>query len=439
MIPSAIEFARYRCFEERTRVELRPLTLLYGRNNSGKSAVVRAVPILAALASPANELGALALESPAARKARFGELFHKAASHGMEFALRWSEGAVRSVRFSFMVQEKRALIASFHVLGDGDQELLVATWEGRSGRTYDLSQRKLRYDLRAGDSNLGLHTIAFRGVYPDLDESAVPDAARPTLHEVASRLRTFAGAVQWLQASRPQVERTVATLDAPGGRPARLDPTGVNAAAILAARRDVGDYVSRWYHDRTGANFSVDPVGGNQVLSRFTLGTGHPADLIDAGEGMIQVLPILTGAALIAHRAEGDPAILAMEEPESHLHGDLQLALAEDLCALAARPDAGVLLIETHSEAFLLGVQRAAVRASLARQGTPVDGVQLPHEVLALYWAELDRETGVSRLRRVTLDAESRLDEAWPSPAFDEIGAVSDELFMLRQKVRAAR
>jgi hypothetical protein len=39
----------------------------------------------------------------------------------------------------------------------------------------------------------------------------------------------------------------------------------------------------------------------------------------------------------------------------------------------------------------------------------------------------------------VTLDAESRLDDAWPSPAFDEIGAVSDELFVLRQKVRAAR
>lgn len=437
VIPSEVEFARYRCFEAPTRVELRPITLVYGRNNSGKSALTRAVPILAALASPANELGSLALGSPAARDARFGDLFHKGVPANMEFALHWREGELRSVRFEFLMQGNRALIASLRVLGEDAQELLVATWEGRRGASYDLTQRKLRYQLEAAGVDLGIHSIAFRGVYPDLDESSLPDGVRATLHAVAARLRAFSGAVQWLQASRPLPRRSVAAIDAPGGRPARLDPAGADAAAVLAARRDVGAYVSGWYRDRTGADFSVDPVGGNQLLSRFTLGVGHTADLFDAGEGMIQVLPILTGAALVAYREEGDPSILAMEEPESHLHGDLQLALAEDLCALAARPNPGVLLIETHSEAFLLGVQRAVLRATLARQGTAVEGVQLPPETLALYWAALDRETGVSRLRRVTLDAESRLADGWPITAFDELGAVSDDLFVLRQRLRS--
>ncbi len=436
------------------RVDLRPLTLLYGRNNSGKSAVARFPSIFAALASPANEIGSLSLESPAARKARFSELFHKGVPANMEFALHWDRGEVRTVRFAFMEQGRRALIASFEVLGDDDRPLLVATWEGRSSRSYDLSQRKLRYLLRVNGEELGAHTLAFRGVYPDLDESTVPDAAKSVLRDAASRLRAFSGAVQWLQASRPQIERTVAAIDTTGGRSVRLDPTGGNAAAILAARRDVGAWVERWYYDRTGAAFSVDPVGGNQVLSRFSLGadgtqTAHVADLIDAGEGMIQVLPIVTGAALLAHRDEGDPSILAMEEPESHLHGDLQIALAEDLCALAARPDAGVLIVETHSEAFLLGVQRAVLRAELARRGRLSDDAvvspreralaKLPNESLALHWAALDRATGVSRLRRVTLDDESRLDEAWPSSAFVDIADVSDELFLLRQKVRGSR
>jgi hypothetical protein len=37
----------YRAFPDRLDLELRPLTLLYGRNNAGKSAVLRLLPILA--------------------------------------------------------------------------------------------------------------------------------------------------------------------------------------------------------------------------------------------------------------------------------------------------------------------------------------------------------------------------------------------------------
>lgn len=437
------------------RVDLRPLTLLYGRNNSGKSAVARFPSILAALASPANELGSLSLESPAARKARFSDLFHKSVPADMEFALHWERGGdIRTVRFSFIEQGRRALIASIEVWGEGDQRLLEAVWEGRSHRAYDITQPKQRYEFRVLGDAVGTHPLAFRGVYPDLDESTIPDAARTILREVATRLRTFSRSVQWLQASRPQSDRTVAALDRTGGRAARLDPSGGNAAAIVAARRDVGEWVQRWYYDRTGAAFSVDSVGGNQVLSRFSLGAmgsqgAHVADLIDAGEGMIQVLPIVTGAALLAHREEGDPSILAMEEPESHLHGDLQIALAEDLCELSSRPDAGVLLVETHSEAFLVGVQRAVLRAELARRGElpQVDAISqgkrapamLPSDSLALYWASLDRATGSSQLRRVELDDQSRLSDAWPSSAFEDIADVTDELFLLRQRVRASR
>ncbi len=44
----AIYAERYRCFYERSTLELRPLTLLYGRNNVGKSALLRLLPLLGA-------------------------------------------------------------------------------------------------------------------------------------------------------------------------------------------------------------------------------------------------------------------------------------------------------------------------------------------------------------------------------------------------------
>ena len=37
---------RYRGFRERTRIELRPLTLVFGYNSAGKSALLRLLPLL---------------------------------------------------------------------------------------------------------------------------------------------------------------------------------------------------------------------------------------------------------------------------------------------------------------------------------------------------------------------------------------------------------
>lgn len=78
-------------------------------------------------------------------------------------------------------------------------------------------------------------------------------------------------------------------------------------------------------------------------------------DLDDTGEGMVQVLPVLVAAAIAAR--EGAGTILAVEEPESHLHPDAQSVLARFFCAIAAGNNAPTLVLETHSRVFLLAVQ----------------------------------------------------------------------------------
>ena len=45
-MPSEITVAQFRSFRRRTTLELRPLTLLYGPNNVGKSALLRLLPLL---------------------------------------------------------------------------------------------------------------------------------------------------------------------------------------------------------------------------------------------------------------------------------------------------------------------------------------------------------------------------------------------------------
>jgi AAA15 family ATPase/GTPase len=43
---TAIELENFKAFGERQRLEIRPITLLYGKNSSGKSSCIRALQML---------------------------------------------------------------------------------------------------------------------------------------------------------------------------------------------------------------------------------------------------------------------------------------------------------------------------------------------------------------------------------------------------------
>ena len=66
MSVASFEVENYRSFAERTSMILRPLTLLFGYNSSGKSALLRFLPLLAAAVEP----GRTACSTSAARPQR---------------------------------------------------------------------------------------------------------------------------------------------------------------------------------------------------------------------------------------------------------------------------------------------------------------------------------------------------------------------------------
>jgi len=70
----ALTVHNYRSFARPTRVELRPLTLVFGRNSAGKSALLRALPLLAESFAKGRTLNPLAIEAEAARQASFRDL-----------------------------------------------------------------------------------------------------------------------------------------------------------------------------------------------------------------------------------------------------------------------------------------------------------------------------------------------------------------------------
>ncbi len=83
------------------------------------------------------------------------------------------------------------------------------------------------------------------------------------------------------------------------------------------------------------------------------LGQADPTDTVniaDVGFGVSQVLPVIV-ALLVAQPGQ----LVYIEQPEIHLHPRAQIALSEIFADAANR---GVrVVVETHSELFLLGVQ----------------------------------------------------------------------------------
>jgi hypothetical protein len=413
---TAFTVENYRSFADRTRIELRPLTLLFGYNNSGKSALVRALPLIADSMKP-DVTGPLNLASEAVRKTTFDGLATKGSARFIHLGIELSGGTLVAY---FVAQPPGSLF----------QELASATIShpGLGTMTFQMEPRRgsrPEYSVLWNGEPTGMRwTQPFAGLaLAPLREVSMPDGNAEADRARAScdhLMGSFSQATQllrayglfWLGSLRKYPEPYLEYR--PGGAPPRLLPDGSNAPEILAldklSQGPLLSDVSAWYERTFQRRLDVvlrEDGRFSLMLEPTKIGESMRVPVADTGEGMAQVLPVLLAAAM-ARRGEvqhGDPSLLAFEQPELHLHPDAHAPLAEHLCALAAKDDPPCTLIETHSENFLLGVQLQIVT-----------GLLRPDRVL-VYWVQQDHD-GTSRVTRVTFDGEGRPHGGWPPGVF---------------------
>ena len=135
-----------------------------------------------------------------------------------------------------------------------------------------------------------------------------------------------------------------------------------------------------------------------QLINRRS---GVTTALTDVGYGVSQVLPVL----LESSRPNRD--LLLIEQPELHLHPRLQAELGGLLVDAATGGSAKRLIIETHSEALMMRLQR------LIRQG------DVPLSLVRVYYVDQD-EGGVSNIKRLLLDESGEFVSRWPHGFFEE-------------------
>jgi hypothetical protein len=175
--------------------------------------------------------------------------------------------------------------------------------------------------------------------------------------------------------------------------------------ALLAAATDSETLSERWVREMVESRPEA-----LQDLVLLDKRTGTPVSHRDVGIGISQVLPVL----VLAYASQGK--LLAIEQPEIHLHPALQAELGDVFLEAALGDGANQLLIETHSEHLLLRVMRRMRETSEGklRQGIPQ---VRPEHVMVLF---VEPDGPKSLIREMPLNERGELVKAWPGGFFEE-------------------
>jgi hypothetical protein len=405
----AFDVANYRAFRERTRVELRPLTLFFGYNNAGKSSLVRLLPLLAKSFKPGAR-APLALDSPTLRKASYSDVVHerpgvKTLSVGLSLSDEGGEPCHVGAEINWLQEQRLSFVHSLRVTGSEGATMFAATYAPEG-----LDPPRFEYDLE-GVGEPSRRELRFEGLVPfeprdRLDRDEAP--ARPLAVVFEALQRSLGGgAVFWLDALRVPPSRRYVT----GGElPVAFEPDGSNAALFLIYDRLQSDgalvkEVAAWFAEHAGVRLEVG-AGDEVPLYASPVAGNRRVNVADAGEGIGQVLPIIVAAANVHLRWRGQSAVLALEQPEIHLHPDMQEEVASYLARVASADPTCRLLIETHSHDFLLQVQLEILEG------------QLRPEDVVVHWVR--QEGGESHVDTIHFDALAVPQGSWPPNVFSE-------------------
>ncbi|MGD9161965.1 MAG: AAA family ATPase [Desulfobacteraceae bacterium] len=130
----------------------------------------------------------------------------------------------------------------------------------------------------------------------------------------------------------------------------------------------------------------------------------------DVGIGISQVLPVLVYSYAYSDK------IIAMEQPEIHLHPALQAELGDLFIESALGDNKNRFLIETHSEHLLLRLMR---RIRETTSGKLPEGIPPLHpgDVMVLF---VEPDGSRSIIREMPLNDKGELVKAWPGVFFEE-------------------
>lgn len=398
-----ISFKNYKAFSDKQVLELKPITLLIGKNSSGKSAIAKLPTLLETSLAQKIDAPLLLSNNDVVLGNEFRDLvFNKYPNSPVEFSICFEDNRELTVNIVQLVGSPTLLILSWHFKSSNIDFLI----------SYD--ERKEAYIDKDGAA----YNCSFKGILP------VSIKKIPNHEEIISQLDLIDLAinVDYIGPFRLMPPRFFSLTGQ-----VNYNHTGVrgeNAYYILGNSKlyntSLVDNVGKWYEEhfdewRLDVSENKDPLL-EIVLFKEDKKEDFTVNLADVGQGMSQALPLIVRAYM-----EVENSLVILEQPELHLHPAAHGDLAE-LFAMSALEKNQNYLIETHSENFLLRLRRLIVD----------NDCPLKAEDVVIYWIDNDEENGYF-LDKITIDEKGILSD-WPEGVFNEN---VQEILAIRKTLKA--
>ena len=270
-------------------------------------------------------------------------------------------------------------------------------------RTREDVRRRVNAWLRDPDRLKTPYELQVRDLLPtDVVSRELPGKLRKALHDLAASLLGGMDAGQMIDLSlmARQVAEQVADLD-----PDDPDDTIPEIEELVSAITDEDELSERWVEEVIEAWPEA-----LQDLILIDKRTDTPVSHRDVGIGVSQVLPVLVSAYASKDK------LLAIEQPEIHLHPALQAELGDVFLESALDGGGNTFLIETHSEHLLLRIMRRMRETSTGELPDGVPEVH-PEDVMVLF---VEPDSSQSIVREMPLNERGELVKAWPGGFFEE-------------------
>lgn len=229
------------------------------------------------------------------------------------------------------------------------------------------------------------------------------------LRSIQRQISDFAEGVTYLGPFRQQPERFYRQQELAVGQ---IEPHGENFAMFLRSlsRAQIED-LSAFVHEYLGFYVNVRSEGSH-VAVLVGKDQNNDFNLIDMGYGLSQVLPVIAQCWMTSRAVDRAAMsnVLAVEQPELHLHPSHQSKLADMFAAVArsARAEAPgaarrplEILVETHSEAMVNRFGELVAKGDIGKE-----------DVQVLLF-EKDEATGTTTVKQ-SLFADDGTLQGWP-------------------------